>query len=153
MGPEGQAPKDHWYRPHAVPQDRLPPLQERFPVRLIALPLLHPFFSQSDTGRTPLPSSAPRRQHRRHKRHYPCLPGGPLSHTYMSCPLYTPRPEHVAFALLLCSKYMSYAPIHAIKLPARLLVSVRMRWKYAQAPGRSLLLVLCCIPSTSAIPI
>lgn len=36
VGPEGQAPKDHWYRPHALPQGRITPLQERLPVCFMA---------------------------------------------------------------------------------------------------------------------
>lgn len=66
------------------------------------------------TGRTPLPSSGPRRQHRRHNRHTPTplLVAAP-SHTYMSCPLYTPRSEAVSIAFSPCAKYMSYAHMHA----------------------------------------
>jgi hypothetical protein len=33
LGREGQAKEDHRYRPHAIPQDRLPQVQQRFPRR------------------------------------------------------------------------------------------------------------------------
>merc|ERR1712000_782150 len=34
VGPEGQAPPHHWHWPHAVPEGRLAPFQERLPPRL-----------------------------------------------------------------------------------------------------------------------
>ena len=37
VGPEGQAPKDHWHWPHALPEDRLEAIQERLQVRPIML--------------------------------------------------------------------------------------------------------------------
>ena len=91
MGSEGQAPKDHWYRSYAVPQDRLETLQER--LQVCGFHVAFPEQAITCTiGRTPLLPSAPRRQRPRHKRHSPIILGdfSCVAYVYVMSPVYFP---------------------------------------------------------------
>ena len=76
MGPEGQAPKDHWHWSHALPQDCIKAFQERVQVRWSHFMTRYSFNNDRRcgvAGRTRVQSSGPRRR-RRHDHLHRCTP-------------------------------------------------------------------------------
>ncbi len=72
VGPEGQAPKDHWHWPHALPEDRIKAVQERIQVRwnrLNGVTLADTDRLHCVSGRTHVQSSGPRRRRRHDDLH------------------------------------------------------------------------------------